>query len=555
MTSDFELIMGKDVECQPLCTREVSRSDVKWARQLIKENYVIEWIADNLPGATSFVTVDRSRKYYATGFKLGYRDISPVNGRPRSFINNHFTIVIRWRSAPEGGKVIVGFEIYPKSITAEGRKDGGCPQAVHEDHEGLGLYIAPNASLLREKYSGLSYIPEEDEDDDGATLTVPYTYSVYFREDNKIEWANRWDLYFTNQEEGSMTHWLAIINSLTISTVLGVTVFVIWSRTVQGDIKGRGDGAMDDRKLKVQSRRKRSGEKKGEGLLEDADVENEGDISSDDEASEDTSGWKLLHGDVFRVPAYCGLLAPLVGSGMQLLFMATGLLVLSCLGVLNPSFRGGFVSVGMGLFIFAGIFSGYFSGRLYQTFGGSSWRKNTLITAFLFPGLSFFLVLILNLFVWAQASSTAIPFSTLIGLLALWLLIQVPLVYIGSWLGYVRANPWDHPLKTNAIPRQIPVQPWYLRSPAGPLLTGLVPFAVLFIELLFVFKNLWQDKTGYYYVFGFLSAVSVVLLVTVVEVTVIATYSQLCAEVRSSITLFYCCTNIRRTTTGGGKAS
>ncbi|KAJ5538816.1 hypothetical protein N7494_008295 [Penicillium frequentans] len=530
MTSDFELTMGKDVECQALCTREVSRSNVKWARNLIKENYVIEWIVDNLPGATSFVTVDRSRKYYASGFKLGYTDISPSTGRSRYFINNHFTIVIRWRSAPEGGKVINGFEVYPKSVSAADRKEGGCPKDIHADHEGLGLYIAPDKSKLKEKYPGSSYIPEDDDDDDdGSTLSIPYTYSVYFREEPKIDWANRWDLYFTNQEEGSMTHWLAIVNSLIISTVLGATVFVIWSRTVQGDIKGRGDGAMEDRKLKGQSRRKRS-EKKKEGLLDNADVENDADMSSDDEPLEDTSGWKLLHGDVFRTPAYSGLLAPLVGSGMQLLFMATGLLALSCLGVLNPSFRGGFVSVGMGLFVFAGLFSGYFSGRLYKTFSGTAWRKNTLITALLFPGLTFLLVLILNLFVWTQASSTAIPFGTLIGLLALWLLIQVPLVYLGSWVGYVRAKPWEHPLKTNAIARQVPPQPWYLSSPAGPLLTGLVPFAVLFIELLFVFKNLWQDKSGYYYVFGFLSAVSAVLIVTVIEVTVIATYSQLCSE-------------------------
>ncbi|KAJ5544520.1 Sodium:alanine symporter [Penicillium sp. DV-2018c] len=533
MTSDFEIAMGKDAECQSLCTREVSRSDVKWARQLVKQGYVIEWIADNLPGATSFVTVDRSRKYYASGFKLGYRDISPITGQPRVFINNHFTIVIRWRSAPEGGKVIVGFEVYPKSITAEDRKENGCPRAVHDNNEGLQLYIPPNLSRMQEKYSGLSYIPEDDEDDDGATLKIPYTYSVYFREDTSIEWADRWDLYFTNQNDSSITHWLAIINSLIISIVLGVTVFVIWSRTVQGDLKGRGDGAMDDRKTRSQSRRRsgKSGENKAEGLFDDnADVERDADYSSDEEALEDTSGWKLLHGDVFRIPAYSGLLAPLVGSGMQLLFMASGLLLLSCLGILNPSFRGGFVSVGMGLFVFAGLFSGYFSGRLYKTFGGTAWRKNTLITAFLFPGLAFCLVLILNLFVWAQASSTAIPFSTLIGLVALWLLIQVPLVYIGSWAGYVRAMPWEHPLKTNAIPRQIPPQPWYLHGYFGPLLTGFVPFAVLFIELLFVFKNLWQDKTGYYYFFGFLSVVSTVLIVTVIEVTVIATYSQLCSE-------------------------
>lgn len=382
MTSDFEVAMGKDVECQSLCTRDVSRSNVKWARQLVKEGYVIEWIADNLPGATSFVTVDRSRKYYASGFKLGYRDISPITGQHRYFINNHFTIVIRWRSAPEGGKVVVGFEVYPKSITAEDRQENGCPKAVHNNNEGLGLYIAPNLSRMQEKYSGLSYIPDDDDDDDGATLKVPYTYSVYFREDNNVEWANRWDLYFTNQGESSITHWLAIINSLTICTVLGVTVFVIWSRTVQGDLKGRGDGAMEDRKMKSQSRRRSAkfGENKDSGLLDDsADVERDADYSSDEDALEDTSGWKLLHGDVFRIPAYSGLLAPLVGSGMQLLFMASGLLLLSCLGVLNPSFRGGFVSVGMGLFVFAGLFSGYFSGRLYKTFGGAAWRKNTLI--------------------------------------------------------------------------------------------------------------------------------------------------------------------------------
>lgn len=174
----------------------------------------------------------------------------------------------------------------------------------------------------------------------------------------------------------------------------------------------------------------------------------------------------------------------------------------------------------------------------------------------LFPGLAFCLVLILNLFVWAQASSTAIPFGTLVGLLALWLLIQVPLVYIGSWVGYVRAAPWEHPLKTNAIARQVPPQPWYLRAPLGPVVTGLIPFAVLFIELLFLFKNLWQDKSGYYYVFGFLSVVSTVLIVTVVEVTVIATYSQLCSEVSLPLAwIMDCHTDFLRIIIGGGRAS
>ena len=226
------------------------------------------------------------------------------------------------------------------------------------------------------------------------------------------------------------------------------------------------------------------------------------------------------------------LLAPLVGSGMQLVFMALGLVILSCLGVLNPSFRGGFISVGTALFILAGAFSGYFSSRIYRTFGGSQWRSNAVVTATLFPGLLFLTIFILNLFVWAQASSTAIPLGTLFGLVALWLLIQLPLVYAGGWYGFVRAGAYTHPIKANVIPRQIPSQVWYARPVQAALLAGLVPFAVIFIELFFVFCSLWQDKSGYYYVFGFLAVVSTILILAVMETTVIYVYIQLCAEVR-----------------------
>ena len=132
---------------------------------------------------------------------------------------------------------------------------------------------------------------------------------------------------------------------------------------------------------------------------------------------------------------------------------------------------------------------------------------------------------------WAQASSTAIPFSTLMGLIALWVLIQVPLVYVGARYGYDRSKPYEHPTKTDSIARQIPPQPWYLQTFYGSLLAGLIPFTVMFIELLFVFRNMWLDKSGYYYMFGFLAIVSGILIVTISEVTVIMTYSQLCAEV------------------------
>ncbi|KAK2855578.1 hypothetical protein FQN49_005053 [Arthroderma sp. PD_2] len=537
MVSDFDLEMGQNVACKPLCTREIGRKQVKWARQLISDGFVAEWIVDNLPGATSFMTVDKTQKYYTTGFKLGYQALSSGK-RPAYFIHNHFTFVIRWRDAPrgEGRKVIVGFEIYPKSIDKGDRKQDGCPKDVHTTHDGLDLYLQPNNTRLAQQYPGSSYLPEEDDEaDDEATLSIPYTYSVFFKKEDKVEWAHRWDLYLFSHQDGMTTHWLSLLNSLVISGILSITVLVIWRRTVYGDGKGRGDGSLEDGKPRVRSRKSSSNttptldEKSSNGLLDNGDLSDE-DLSSEDDFDEAAS-WKRLHGDVFRTPAYSGLLAPFVGSGMQLLFMAVGLLGLSCIGVLNPSFRGGFISVGVGLFIFAGIFSGYFSARLYRTSGGQNWRKNTLITALLFPGLVFSMIFVLNLFVWAQASSTALPFGTLVGLLALWLLIQVPLVYAGSWYGFERTKPWSHPTRTSAIPRQVPVQPWYSGTARGILLAGLVPFVVLFVELIFLFRNLLQDKGGYYYVFGYLSIACGLSLLSIAEMAIITTYALLCAEV------------------------
>lgn len=543
--SDIELVMGQDQECNFLCTRTVNRKDLRRAREMVKEGYVAEWIVDNLPGATSFVTVDKSRKYYAAGFKMGYKDISNT-GKSRYYINNHLTIVIRYRKAPgrdgdRGGKVVVGFEVYTKSIGPQKREENGCPPDINDVDMPMELYLPPNSTDFSLQYPHSSYYPPESEQDvdDGATLDIPYSYSVYWREDDKIEWSHRWDLYFVNQEEGSRIHWLAIINSLIISGLLSAIVAMILARTIRTDIKTYKDASAEEGKLKTKRRSRpgsgtrtpRSGEKSGAGLLDQVgDTENDADVSSDEEALEDVTGWKLLHGDVFRAPAYGYLLAPLIGSGMQLVFMAFGLLFLSSLGILNPSFRGGFISVGIGLFVFAGLFSGYFSGRVYKTFGGLNWRKNTLITALLFPGLLFALIFILNLFVWAQASSTALPFGTLIALIMLWLCIQLPLVYAGSWFGYVRTGAWEHPTKTTTIPRQIPIQAWYIRSPQSILLAGLIPFAVIFIELLFVFQSMWQDKSGYYYVFGFLSVVSIILMLTIAEVTVVTIYIKLCSE-------------------------
>ncbi|KAF9692135.1 hypothetical protein EKO04_010096 [Ascochyta lentis] len=519
VVSDYELVMGNDEEARYLCSQTIDLESIRRAKELIRDGYIAEWIVDNLPGASSFQTTDKSRKYYAAGFKIG-EEATPALGGPTEYLlNNHVTLVIRYHRAPgkdgdKGKKVIVGFEVFPKSITASGREESGLPARIEGEHEPL--ILVPQANGTN----------STDTENQPTTLTIPYTYSVYWREDDRLEWHNRWNMYFVAQDDNANVHWLAIINSLVICGLLTAVVSVILTRTIRGDIRGHHDLGIKTKSGRLSSSPKR--EKKSLlGPVADLDTD---DLSSDEEEIEDTTGWKLLHGDVFRAPAYGGLLAALVGSGMQLLYMAFGLLALSTLGVLNPSFRGGYVSVGVGLFVFAGIFSGYFSARTYKTFGGQMWQKNVIVTASLVPGLLFATVFILNLFVWVQASSTALPFGTLIALIMLWLFVQLPLVYIGSWFGYERMGAYTHPIRANVIPRQIPDQRWYLKSGQKLLVAGFVPFIVIFVELMFVVKSLWVDKTTYYYAFGFTGVVSVLLAVTVIEVTLVATYFLLCSE-------------------------
>ncbi|KAJ4292606.1 hypothetical protein N0V90_009269 [Kalmusia sp. IMI 367209] len=512
--------MGRDEEARYLCTKEVDAAGIQKTRLLIQNEYRAEWIVDNLPGATSFQTTDKSRKYYAAGFKIGETVHSAQDGKPKFALFNHVTLVIRYHRAPgkdgeRGKKVIVGFEVFPKSISANGRTKG-LPANIQNAQDPMLLTLPSNATDARDA-------PQ-------ASLQIPFTYAVYFREDEKLEWKNRWDMYFVTQDDSSNAHWLAIVNSLVIAGLLTAVVAVILARTIRGDIKEYQGDVYKLRLAKKSSASKTSrNREKNHGLLGPVeDLEGEADIS-DDEDMEDTTGWKLVHGDVFRKPAYASFLSALIGSGIQLLFAIIGILILSAVGVLNPSFRGGYVSVGVGLWLFAGLFSGYFSSRLYKTFGLQQWKQNVFRTASLVPGLLFSTTFILNLFVWIQASSTALPFTTLVGLIALWLFIQLPLVYIGAWYG-TRVGAWSQPIKANTVPRQIPSQSWYMGSVQVVLLAGFVPFMVVFIELMFVFKSLWLDKSGYYYVFGFMSVVGIVLFLTVVEITVVATYVQLCAE-------------------------
>ena len=248
---------------------------------------------------------------------------------------------------------------------------------------------------------------------------VVFTYDVMFKMSD-IRWASRWDTYLQMMDD--QIHWFSIINSLMILLFLSGMVAMIMVRTLRRDISQYNQ------------------------------------LETVEEAAEET-GWKLVHGDVFRPPRLPGLLSVYVGTGVQLLGMTFVTMLFAVLGFLSPANRGGLMTAMLLLFVLMGIFAGYFSGRLFKMFQLTDWKLNTLSTAFMFPGVCFVSFFLLNLLVWGQKSSGAAPFGTLCALTLLWFGISVPLVFVGSYFGYKKAAP-EQPVRTNKIPRQVPPQPW-----------------------------------------------------------------------------------------------
>ncbi|XP_065669803.1 transmembrane 9 superfamily member 4 isoform X2 [Hydra vulgaris] len=316
---------------------------------------------------------------------------------------------------------------------------------------------------------------------------VLFTYELSWVSSD-VHWTSRWDVYL--QARNGQIHWFAIINSVVIVMFLSGILAMIMVRTLRRDIANYN---------------------------KDDDIE---------ETLEET-GWKLVHGDVFRPPRYSMLLCALIGSGVQLFCMILVTIVFAMLGVLSPASQGSLMSAIIFLYVFMGVIAGYYSGRLYKSLKGNQWKRAALLTGLLYPGFVCAISFFFNLFLWAKNSSAAVPFTTMLALICLWFGISIPLVFLGYFFGYRKA-PFSQPVRTNQIPRQIPDQMWYMHPFVGMIVAGILPFGAVFIELFFILSALWDNQ--FYYLFGFLFLVFVIVCFCCSEIAVVMIYFQLCEE-------------------------
>ncbi|KAK8304043.1 hypothetical protein V6Z12_D04G193800 [Gossypium hirsutum] len=297
-----------------------------------------------------------------------------------------------------------------------------------------------------------------------AGRVLDLTYSVKWLQTN-VTFARRFDVYLDYPFFEHQIHWFSVFNSFMMVIFLTGLVSMILMRTLRNDY--------------------------AKYAREDDDLESlERDVSEE-------SGWKLVHGDVFRPPRYLALLSAVVGTGAQLAMLVLLVILLAIVGTLYVG-RGAIVTTFILCYAFTSFISGYVSGGMYSRNGGKNWIKAMILTASLFPFMCFGIGFILNTIAIFYGSLAAIPFGTMVVVFVIWAFISFPLALLGTVVGRNWSGAPNNPCRVKTIPRPIPEKKWYLTPSVVSMMGGLLPFGSIFIEMYFVFTSFWNYKVMFF---------------------------------------------------------
>jgi transmembrane 9 superfamily member 1 len=250
------------------------------------------------------------------------------------------------------------------------------------------------------------------------------------------------------------------------------------------------------------------------------------------DGDEDESGWKMLHGDVFRFPRQVSLLSSILGVGAQLFALMVSFFALGVMGVFYAGHRGHAHIAILVLYALTAFVSGYVSAIMFRKFQGDNWVHNVLQTAMLLA-LPFFIVFCFeNTVAVYNGATTAMPFSAIMLVAAVWSLVTFPLTVFGAIVGRQRVGPtaeFEAPCRTAKVARAIPPYSSHFRRKTVQMVAaGFLPFSAIYIELYYIFASVWGHKT--YTVYSILLIVFILLLIVTSFVNIALTYFTLAAE-------------------------
>jgi len=324
-------------------------------------------------------------------------------------------------------------------------------------------------------------------------VNIEFSYSASWRPTD-ITFDKRFRKYLDYNFFEHQIHWFSIFNSFMMVIFLVGLVSMILMRTLKKDFARYSKNRED---------------------------------SEDDPDVGEESGWKQVHGDVFRPPQHLVAFSALIGTGQHMGVVSFVVIILAILMEYYED-RGTGVTVFVLAYCFLSIVAGYSSGGYYARNDGKHWIQTFLLTAGFFPGLCFAVAFLLNFIAVAYDSLASIPPGTMFVMLVLWLCVATPLTLVGTVIGRNWSGTADNPCRITPVPRPIPEKKWYLHPLMNIVLGGILPFGSIFIEMYFIFTSFWHYK--YYYVYGFMLLVFVILVIVSVCITIVSTYFLLNSE-------------------------
>ena len=452
--------------CRTLCgplgqaVRNMTNEEIRIFSTLISERYESEWILDGMPVVFEIQAQNQQGKkfhiqspFVPLGRMSDKSQVDPVRNVTTAvnMLYNHHKITVTYqKTTKKRGVRVVGVKVEPRSIKhslefTRSSNPHEFPLTCWEHMQHEPLLLNTSAPWME----------------------VVWTYSVdWVKARPEVTWERRYDGLF--RETDWESHWFGLISGLLIMVPFSIVMVAVFVRTCR---KGAP-------KMNV-------------------------------EEEIEQSGWKLLHGDVFRAPVRADLYASLGGAGLQMMVLVGLVSVFAVIGMLAPPNRGSMLTSVVVLFVLLGVVAGYGAATFYRQLSGTRVLRVMATTVFLVPGVFLSLFYANNVVLWNHASSAGLSGLMFLASLGLWLVYAV-LVLVGMFLGKVVEVP-PFPKLVNNIPRFIPKQPWYNNRALIYLCSGVIPFAVFWIELYYMLQAVWMGQWVATFAFVFVSFVFLTL--------------------------------------------
>mmetsp|Transcript_7944 Transcript_7944/g.11332 ORF Transcript_7944/g.11332 Transcript_7944/m.11332 type:complete len:671 (+) Transcript_7944:67-2079(+) len=376
----------------------------------------------------------------------------------------------------------------------------------------------------------------------GVRLT--FTTEIIWKPTNEA-FHSRFDRYLDHSFFKHQIHWFSLLNSFMMVLFLMGLVALILLRTLRKDYARYAVSTIDEEVMGGETGD--FTDENGKPLIE------EGGGGSSTTRSTEESGWKQVHGDVFRKPSLLPVFAAILGSGWQLIVLTLGVMLFAVAGPLHGELhedRGEVQHAIIWCYALSSVISGYSSGSYFKMYyatsttgrekastsgsSGTEWQLAMFLTVLLLPIVTVSIMSFLNFIALVYGTINYIPFLVIVKIFLIWTFTSVPLCIMGTLAGrhskyggmVVGKKPGsrsDFPCRVNAIPRPIPENvPWYGKPMNIIPFAGLLSFGSIFIELYYILTSLWNYK--FYHVYGFLLGVYAMLAIVVSMTTVIVVY-------------------------------